>query len=144
MKFVRFVIAAGLSVPFNLGSRVIFSYFVSFEIAVVLSQFVGMIVAFLLTRAFVFDSSPDDKIGEFSRFAIVNAVSLAQTWIVGVSVLRIVLPYFSFTYHPELVAHFVGLASSSVTAFIGHRYFSFREPMPPPLHEIAPSSKPLS
>ena len=127
VKYIKFVVASGLSVPFNVASRIVFSFHFPFVIAIVLSQFVGMMVAFLLTRLFVFESSRGSWTGELTRFAGVNMVSLAQTWIVSVSFLYILLPSIGYKFMPELTAHVIGLGSSSITAFVGHRHYSFRE-----------------
>lgn len=130
IKFFRFLVAAGASVPFNVGSRVIFSKFVPFEFALILSHCIGMTVAFVLTRTFVFHSTRKNHFSELSRFAIVNIVSVAQTWIVGVTMLRILFPLIGYHIFPELVAHVLGLATASITSFVGHRHFSFREDAP--------------
>lgn len=127
MKYVRFVIAAGLSVPFNVASRVLFSIVLPFEIALILAHMVGMLVAYVLTRTFVFRSSLSRKSEELMRFAIVNIVSLLQTWVVAIALLRLVFPYLSFATYPELCAHVIGLSTASVTSFFGHRMFSFQE-----------------
>lgn len=127
LKYGKFVIAAGISVPFNVGSRILFSFYLPFGLAIVFSQFVGMTVAFLLTKFFVFKSTRNSLVGELVRFAAVNAISLAQTWVVSVAFLYAVLPALRYTFAPELTAHVIGLAASSLTAFVGHRHFSFRE-----------------
>ena len=57
LRFVRFVVAAGASVPVNILTRIIFSHWVAYEIAVLISHLVGMVTAYLLTKLFVFDPS---------------------------------------------------------------------------------------
>ncbi|CAN7337572.1 UbiA family prenyltransferase [Phenylobacterium sp. LjRoot219] len=126
-RFLGFVIAAGSSVPFNLGSRILFSTIFSFEIAVMLSQVVGMLVAYSLVRTFVFESSQRPASVEFARFSVVNLVSLAQVWVVSTGLLRVVYPLMDWTIYPEFMAHAVGLSVSAVTSFVGHRYFSFAQ-----------------
>jgi putative flippase GtrA len=96
-----------------------------FEAAVILSQIVGMCVAFALTRAFVFERSSGRTSAQLARFALVNIVSLAQTWTVGVYLFRILLPAIGYAYYPDLTAHLIGLATSAVTSFFGHSLFSF-------------------
>jgi putative flippase GtrA len=63
---------------------------------------------------------------ELARFAVVNVGSAAVTWVVSVGLVRYVFPAMSMSFHPELVGHVIGLASSSVAAFLGHRQFTFR------------------
>jgi len=125
LKFLKFVVAAGMSVPVNLASRILFSMFVPFELAIILSQICGMAVAYLLTKLFVFEDSGRKIHSELFRFTLVNLISLAQVWIVAVGLLRFILPKFGITSHAEFVSHFIALMSSAPTAFIGHRKLSF-------------------
>ena len=125
-QFVKFVAAAGASVPVNLAARVLFSRAVPYEVAVLLSHVVGMLTAYSLTRLFVFAASGRSVPSELGRFALVNLVSAALTWVVSVGLLRLVFPRVGFETQPELVAHVVGLGVASVSSFIGHRQFSFR------------------
>lgn len=127
LKFVRFLLAAGASVPFNIASRILFSYVMPFELAVVLAHGVGMLVAYVLTRTFVFQSTRNSRLGELSRFALVNVVSAGLTLVVAAALLRLVFPMVRYNHSPELTAHVVGLAVSSALSFVGHRRFSFRE-----------------
>jgi putative flippase GtrA len=68
-KFLGFLAAGGASVPFNFAARIMFTYVMPFEIAVVLSHGVGMMVAYGLNRAFVFESTRSTRIGDLTRFA---------------------------------------------------------------------------
>lgn len=129
-QFLAFVIAAGLSVPVNLLTRVAFSRVMPFEAAVALSHVCGMIVAYVLTRLFVFSPSGRSVASELARFSAVNGLSLAVTWVVAVGLLRLVLPGLAWVPQPEFVAHFTGLAVSAVTSFAGHKYFSFARGRP--------------
>jgi putative flippase GtrA len=123
--YLWFVFVAGLSVPVNLAARVMFSRVVSYEVAVVLSHFVGMLTAFLLTRTLVFDASGRSRRSEMGRFLLVNLLSLAITWSVSVGLLRMVFPAFGGLWQPGLLAHAIGLACASVSSYFGHRYYSF-------------------
>lgn len=126
VQFLRFVVAAGLSVPVNLGTRILFSRSMAYEFAVVLSHLCGMLTAYVLTRIFVFAPSGRSKRSELIRFGMVNLVSVAQTWVIAVGLLRIVFPWIHYERAPELTAHVIGLTFSSLTSFYGHRRFSFR------------------
>jgi putative flippase GtrA len=126
VKFLSFVLAAGMSVPINLLVRMGLSLVAPYEVAVVIAHFAGMAAAFFATKLFVFEASGRPVGSEMVRFAMVNAVSLAQTWIVAVGLVRFVFPATGMTVHPELVAHVIGLGSTAVTSYLLHRYFSFR------------------
>lgn len=124
-RFVRFLFAAGASVPVNLVARIVFQRWVDFGIAVLLAHVVGMLTAYVLTRLFVFERSGRSTRSELSRFAIVNVASAAVTWAVSVTLAQALFPSIGFRWHPELIAHVTGLAVSSITSFVGHRHFSF-------------------
>jgi putative flippase GtrA len=124
-QFIKFLVAAGLSVPVNLGSRVLLSRVMPYEAALVVSHLCGMLTAFLLTRSFVFERSGRQVSSELTRFALVNVLSLVVTWIVAVGLLRLVFPRVGFDTYPELVAHTAGLGLASLTSFYGHRAYSF-------------------
>jgi len=125
LLFLKFVVAAGLSVPVNLGSRILFSRAMPFEAAIVLSHVCGMLTAYLLTRLFVFERSGRKAASELSRFALVNLASVAQTWIVAVGLVRFVFPALGVVRGAELLAHGTGLAFAAFTSFYGHRHFTF-------------------
>lgn len=116
LRFLMFIVVAGLSVPVNLVSRVLFSLVTWFEVAVVLSHLCGMVVAFTLAKLFVFEPSGKSIRSEFARFTLVNIASLAQTWIIAVGLVKFVWPMLGMAFHPELTGHFIGLASSAITS----------------------------
>jgi putative flippase GtrA len=125
LRFSMFVVASGLSVPVNLASRVLFSLVVPFEIAVVLSHICGMVTAFTLSKLFVFEPSGRPVWSEFTKFTLVNMVSLAQTWIVAVGLVKFVWPVVGMSFYPELTGHFIGLATTAITSYVGHKRLSF-------------------
>jgi len=140
VRYLRFVVAAGLSVPVNLGSRVIFSLWIPFEWALIASHLCGMFTAYMLTKVFVFERSGSPAHVELTRFAGVNVVSVTITWIVAVGLARFVFPRLGVHEYPLLIAHLAGLAVASVASFFGHRDFSFRPPASSGIARTAGSS----
>lgn len=125
LRPLRFLIAGALSVPVNMAARVLLSQFLSFDLAVVGAHLCGMLTAYTLNKLFVFDESGRHVHSEFLRFALVNLVSVAQTWVVSITMLNLVLPTFGVTSHTELISHFTGLASTAITSYFGHKIYSF-------------------
>lgn len=126
-QFLRFVVAAGASVPVNIAARVLLSQWMRYEFAVLVSHGVGMLTAYTLTRLFVFEASGRSVPGELGRFAVVNVVSAGLTWCVSVGLVYHVFPAIGYGWRPELVAHVIGLACASLASFLGHSRFSFRK-----------------
>jgi putative flippase GtrA len=124
LQFVRFLIAGGLSVPFNLTTRVLLTRVVGYKLSIVGAQLVGMAVAYALSRRFVFRPSGHSVPHELSRFLVVNLLSLLQTLTVALLLLRL-FKSANMNFYPEFVAHFLGLATSAGTAFLAHKKLSF-------------------
>ena len=124
-RFVLFLAAGGAAALVNILSRLALSVVVPYEAAVALAYLCGMTVAFGLNRAFVFAPSGRAAYQEYVRFALVNAVAIAQVWIVSVGLVRLVFPAAGFVWHAETVAHIVGVAVPAVTSYFGHKHYSF-------------------
>lgn len=130
-EFLSFVLVGGFAAGVNVGSRALLSPFMSFELAVVVAYLFGMVTAFLLNRAFVFETASAGQAGRQGfRFALVNLVALAQVWVVGEVLVRLVFPSLHFAWHAETVGHTVAVASPIVTSYVAHKHFSFAPDRP--------------
>jgi putative flippase GtrA len=129
-SFGRFLLTGGTSAVVNILARVLLSLVVSFELAVLLAYLVGMLTAYVLARRFVFRTSGRGVASEMVRFAAVNAVSLVQVWLVAVLLARYIFPAIGFTFHPELMAHAIAVASPVITSYYGHKLFTFSAARP--------------
>ena len=126
-QFFRFLVTGGIAAAANIGSRFVFNLFMNFELAVVFAYLVGMVIAYVLARLFVFEASGRGVSSEFGRFAIVNLFALAFVWMISVGLAFVVFPAIHFTWHAEDVAHIIGVLAPAVTSFLGHRSYSFRQ-----------------
>jgi putative flippase GtrA len=124
-RFVSFVVTGGISAACNLGARFLMSRVMGYESAVLFAYLIGMIVAFVLARTFVFEKSERDWQTQLARFAVVNIFGLSLVWLVSVGLVRVVFPRIKFYWHPEDVAHLVGVASPIFISYYAHKYFSF-------------------
>jgi putative flippase GtrA len=113
-QFVRFLSTGGFAAAVNLFSRYQLNKVLSFEIAVALSYLIGMVTAYALARAFVFEASGRSVAAEFKRFAIINVFSLAFVWSISVALARHVFPAIGFQWHADDIAHFIGVGAPAV------------------------------
>jgi len=125
-QFLLFVAIGGFAAAVNLVARILFNLVTDFELAIVLAYPIGMTVAFVLNRVFVFHAQADAAAGQYLRFFLVNLVALVQIWVVSVGLAVWVLPMIGWTWHAETLAHAIGLASPIVTSYFAHKHFSFR------------------
>ncbi|WP_210735880.1 GtrA family protein [Massilia sp. Mn16-1_5] len=124
-QFAVFLVTGGVAAGVNFGSRIVLNQWMDFSIAVVLAYLCGMATAFFLARAFVFRDSTQSARRSAGFFILVNLLAVAQTWIVSLLLLHIVLPRMGVTrFAPEL-AHGVGVVIPVFTSYLGHKRWSF-------------------
>lgn len=126
--FVKFVVIGGFASLVNLLARIAIGQTTSYEVAIVGAFFVALITAFELNRAFVFNDTSGRWWPRFGRFFLVNLVALAQVLVISVGLARFLFPVIGMTFHPETVAHAIGLVSPLFTSFWFHRVFTFAAP----------------
>jgi 4-hydroxybenzoate polyprenyltransferase/putative flippase GtrA len=124
-SFAKFLLVGGIAAAVNWGSRFAFSQVMGFGWAVAAAYLLGMITAYVLSRLVVFEKSGRTVAEEFLRFGLVNVVALAIVEGVTEGLVRGVFPAIRFTWHPEAVAHAIGVAAPTVTSYLGHRHFTF-------------------
>jgi len=123
----RFVASGLFAALVNVGMRIVFSQAFSYGVAIVLAYLCGMAVAFVLNRYVVFVSARSGGMRRQGlRFVIVNAASLLQVWIIGLGLVRIVLPRAGLQWHAETVSHCIAVATPAALSYFAHKYFSFR------------------
>ncbi len=124
-RFARFLLVGGFAAGVNIASRFLFSMAMPYGWAVLAAYLCGMVTAWALSRAFVFEASGAGWGRELLRFGLVNLVAAAQVWITAVGLKDHVFPALGFTWHPEAVAHVIGVALPVFTSYLGHKHFSF-------------------
>ncbi len=125
-RLASFAVTGGIAAVCNLGVRFLLSRVMRYELAVLFAYLVGMVVAFVLARSFVFEKSGRGWHGQLARFAIVNLIGFAQVWLVSVGLVRLVFPRIAFHWHPEDLGHLIGVASPVFVSYYAHKHFSFR------------------
>lgn len=124
-RFARFLVTGGVAALVNIGSRVWFSTMLSYGWAVLAAYLCGMTTAWVLARLFVFERSGAHWTREYGRFALVNVIAAAQVWAISVGLALHAFPAAGFTFHPETVAHVIGVVVPVFTSYLGHKHFSF-------------------
>lgn len=124
-EFFKFLVTSGIATLVNIVARFSLNFVMPYELAIVAAHLIGMIVAFLLARKFVFEVSGHNAGREITGFAIVNVMSLAQVWLISVGLYRFLMPQIGWTYQPALLAHIIGVGSLVFTSYFGHKYISF-------------------
>lgn len=116
LRFARFLALGGFAAGVNWASRFAWEPLLGFSAAIVAAYATGMVVAFLLFRAFVFRASPTPIGRQVRFFVLVNLAGVAQVWLVA-NLLAAVI-------HPAL-AHAVAIVVPTLTSWFGHRALTF-------------------
>lgn len=124
--FLLFLSCNGFAAAVNFGTRLMFSLVMPYVSAVVCAYLIGMITAFVLSRAFVFQGGHGSVGGQVIRFVMINILAVFQTLVVSVSFACYFLPWFGWTWQSESVAHGIGVVVPAITSYFGHKYWSFR------------------
>lgn len=125
-RFLRFTGVGIIAALTNVLSRMAFSSVMAYSFAIAAAYLAGMIVAFTLSRLFVFESGADSWRKELLRFSLVNAGSFVQVWLVSLLLADWAFPRFGVQWHRETLAHAIGVGSPIVFSYLGHKHFSFR------------------
>lgn len=124
-QFARFLLSGGIAAGVNIASRWLFSHVMAYSPAILAAYLCGMTTAWMLSRLYVFAPSGRTRRDEYGRFALVNVIAAAQVWLISVVLADHVFPALGFTFHPEDVAHIVGVIAPIFTSYMGHKHFSF-------------------
>jgi putative flippase GtrA len=125
-RFGLFVVAGGIAAAANYGSRFGFSLWFSYPVAIICAYLVGMAVAFVLMRHYVFDGGGKALGPQVVKFALINLLAVLQTLVVSLLLARWLLPAIGISEHVEAIAHAVGVAVPVITSYFGHRKATFR------------------
>lgn len=125
-QFIIFLLSGGIAALCNFFSRIVYSYFMSFSLAVIFAYINGMIVAFLLSKKFVFTGSKQKLKYSIFFFIVVNFIAVIQTWFFSMLFAYKIFPWIGLKYYPFEFAHAIGIAIPVFTSFIGHKYWSFK------------------
>jgi putative flippase GtrA len=125
-RFLRFLLVGGFAAGVNIGSRILFSQWLPYPVAICAAFVVALSTAFLLNRSFVFAQGADAVHVQAMWFTLVNLAALAQTLLVSLLLARYLLPMAGIVRGAETVAHAVGVAVPIFTSYLGHKRLSFR------------------
>lgn len=125
-QFLLFLVAGGTAAVVNFLSRIALSEFLPYVPAIVVAYVIGMATAFLLNRALVFKDASNSMRSQVGWFIAINLLAVAQTVLISLLLARWLFPLAGFDWHPETVAHAIGVMVPVFTSFVGHRLLTFR------------------
>ena len=125
-QFLAFLLTGGIAALVNFFSRIVYSQWMGFSSAVIAAYLSGMVIAFILARLLVFQSSTQTLYRSIVFFTLVNILAIVQTWAVSLWMLHQVLPALSVTHFTPEIAHACGIIVPVFTSYLGHKFWSFK------------------
>ncbi|PPU94135.1 GtrA family protein [Xanthomonas albilineans] len=125
-QFIGFVAVGGIAAAANFSSRILLSHWLAYVPAIALAYLIGMTIAFLLNRSFVFRKSANALHKQAFWFVTVNILAIFQTIAISLLLARWLFPSIGFNFYPETIAHAAGVITPIFTSFIGHKHLSFK------------------
>jgi putative flippase GtrA len=115
----------GAAAGINFGSRILLNRLLPYAVAICIAYFCGMLTAFILSRTIVFRATRGPVGRQMFWFVLVNLAAVLQT--LGASLLfaRVIFPGVGMTWHPETIAHGIGIVVPVVSSYFGHKKLSF-------------------
>ena len=126
--FVFFLFCGGIAAVVEVGSRWLVNFWLSYTMAIVLARLAGMLVAFLLFKFLVFKTAASGRAQrEGGWFLFINLLAILQVWLISVGLTDYAFPWLGMDYHAKDIAHFIGVSTTALSSFIGHKFFTFKK-----------------
>ena len=124
-QFILFVCSGGIAALVNIISRVILSYYLTFEVSIVIAYLIAIITAYFLAKIFVFKTKKIKLYRSFTFFFLVNIFGIFQTWIVTMLLRNYLFEFININSNRDLFAHMIGVFVPVFSSYYGHKYISF-------------------
>ena len=126
VELVKFILAGGTAALANIAARAAFSLVLPYVPAIVLAYCVGMVTAFVLNRMFVFRGATRPLGHQAAWFILVNLAAVVQTVVISLVLRDWLLPAIGMHFHPDTVAHVIGVIVPVFTSYLGHKHLTFK------------------
>ena len=125
-RFLRFLLSGGVAAAVNWLSRILFSQWLDYGMAVTLAFFCGMFTGFVLFRLFVFGAGKNPLTHSVGYYVLINVAALGITWSVSVGLGLHLFPAIGMTLYPLEIAHATGIVAPTIASYFGHKLLTFR------------------
>lgn len=124
-QFIVFLAVGGLAALLNWLSRLALSIWMPFSYAVVVAYVIGMLVAFLLNRLFVFPKSGKSIHVQARDFVFVNVSFFPLVWFVSLQI-NSWLKIFGMVNYSEELSHAIAISLPMFATFLIYKFFTFK------------------
>ena len=125
-QFIGFVSVGLFAALLHWAARIFLSYWLSFSYAVMIAYCVGMIVAFVLNRFFVFPKSNRPISKQARDFTLTNLLFFPVVWLLAIKINNKLFTMGVSIYNEE-ISHAVAISIPMLATFLIYKFFAFKE-----------------
>ncbi|OGJ46960.1 hypothetical protein A2272_00525 [Candidatus Peregrinibacteria bacterium RIFOXYA12_FULL_33_12] len=125
-EFIKFILVGSIAALCNFSVRIIFDHFFSFTVSIVFAYLIGMLIAFILNKIFVFKATINSISKQIYYFILINILGILQTLFISILLADYIFPNIGIINYSKEIAHFIGISFPLLTSFIGHKFLSFK------------------
>jgi len=127
-RFARFLALGGGAALVNWTSRFFLERALAFPAAVAVAYLIGMAMAFMLYRRFVFPESSQPLPRQVRLFVMINIAAIAQVWAAAMALVYYVFPSLGVVGPlAEPLGHGIAIGVPTISSYFGHRFLTFRQ-----------------
>ena len=125
-QFLAFLAVGSTAALINWSSRILFSLWTSYPVAVFIAYMVALGSAFIMNKFYVFPRSNRPLKKQMRDFIITNIAFLPVVWSAAI-LLAILIPRISATPYYEEIAHAIAIAIPMFATFLIYKFIAFKE-----------------
>jgi len=126
-QFLHFLIAGGIAACVNFVVGFSLSGLLPLYGDIVVGYLAGMLTAFVLFEQKVFGEHGESRTKSVHFFILVNVLGLFQTWMVFALLKDYLFPLIGYHLFPAEMARAIAIIFPTVTSFLGHKFFTFKQ-----------------
>ena len=125
-QFLAFLFVGATAAFLHWLVRILLSLFLAYTWAVCWAYLVGMTVAFLLNRIFVFPASDKAIATQARDFIVINLAFFPIVWAAALTLNRLLLK-MGVEHYSQEIAHAAAISLPVLATFLLYKFYAFRE-----------------
>jgi putative flippase GtrA len=124
-QFLAFLVVGTTAAFINWSSRILFSFWLTYPIAVFIAYLLALACAFILNKYYVFPKSDRPLNKQMRDFFLTNIAFLPVVWSAAIMLAKFI-PHIFVTQYTEEIAHAIAIAIPMFATFLIYKFIAFK------------------
>ena len=124
-QFLAFLVVGSTAAFINWSSRILFSFWLTYPVAVFVAYLLALACAFMLNKYYVFPKSDRPLNKQMRDFFLTNIAFLPVVWSAAIMLAEF-MPHILVTPYNEEIAHAIAIAIPMFATFLIYKFIAFR------------------